>query len=325
MSENSNCSSYFCISPLMLLPNCSTRFSVFLRQNNNFVLYSNANEAFTHKHKQRLADNGISEVWLQQSHKQEYAEHVESYLGTVLEDESLPLESRAGALYGVASDFLRESFEDTMQTPGGKTVKRLEQVVTYASNMLKTPHGMKALGKFISHDYRTWTHCLNTMIYALAILQNWNFSDEALAEIGIGALLHDIGKTKIPLAILQKPGVLTKSERERIKTHPLQGVACLSQQSLPQAAIHCILFHHEKMNGTGYPTGLIDDEIPLAVRAITIADIYDALTSNRPYAKGRSSFEALQLMRNDMAEELDMQLFKDFVLLLNSSRLTASY
>ncbi|MFV0423532.1 HD-GYP domain-containing protein [Oleidesulfovibrio sp.] len=308
----------------MLLPDCSTQFSVFLRQDNKFVLYTNANEAFTHKHKKRLTDNGISEVWLQQSHKPEYTAHVESHLGSILKDDSLPIDSRAGALYGIAADFLRDAFEGTIPDAGEIIVRRMELVVAHALELLKTQHGIKALGKFISHDYRTWTHCLNTMLYTLGMLQNHNLTEEALAEIGMGALLHDIGKTKIPLAILQKTESLTKSELEYIKTHPLMGVACLPQQNLPQAAINCILFHHEKLNGTGYPTGLAGEEIPFAVRAVTIADIYDALTSNRPYAKGRPPFAVLQLMRSEMAEELDMQLFKDFVLLLSNAGMTAS-
>jgi HD-GYP domain-containing protein (c-di-GMP phosphodiesterase class II) len=314
---------YFSVSPLMLLADNAALFSVYLRQGNNFVLYTHAGEMFTHRHKQRLAENGVTEVWLKESQRHAYTAHVEQHLGNVLADDSLPAEARAGALYGIASDALQDVFaQHGAGALPADTARRARQLVEHIISFLKVPNGITALGRFNAHDYHSWTHSLNTTFYTLGILQSYGLPDESMAHIGLGAMLHDIGKAEIPSSILLKPGPLTASERQCINTHPLMGVTRLAQTELPQTTLNCILLHHEKLDGSGYPSGIGGTAIPLAVRAVTVADIYDALASERPYAAARPPFAVLQLMRGEMADELDMDVFKNFVLMLSNAGLT---
>ncbi len=117
---------------------------------------------------------------------------------------------------------------------------------------------------------------------------------QSLLDIERGALLHDIGKIGIAEDILQKNGPLTEEEMEIIRYHPLIGFAMIEEFSFLQGAAEIILFHHERYDGSGYPFGLEAEEIPLSARLFSLADTIDAITSDRPYRKGRSFEEALE-------------------------------
>jgi putative two-component system response regulator len=117
--------------------------------------------------------------------------------------------------------------------------------------------------------------------------------EEDLAALRVGSLIHDIGKVAVPDGILLKPGPLTAGERIIMDQHPIVGESiCAPLESL-RNALPIIRHHHERMDGSGYPDGLCGDEIPLLARILQVADIYDALTSNRPYRKALSPEEAL--------------------------------
>jgi putative nucleotidyltransferase with HDIG domain len=140
-------------------------------------------------------------------------------------------------------------------------------------------------------------------------------------EYGLGALLHDVGKAKIPKRILNKRGPLTQAEREIIKEHPVHGVSMCAHLPMTQNTINCILFHHETLDGAGYPAGIKGDNVPMPVRIISLSDIYDALTSERPYAEAMQPYEALSLIRNEMRENVDMNIFKRFVAVLSGAEI----
>jgi len=129
-----------------------------------------------------------------------------------------------------------------------------------------------------------------------------------LIDIERGALLHDIGKIGIPETILQKKEALTEEEMEIIRYHPLIGFAMIEEFSFLQGAAEIVLFHHEKYDGTGYPFGLIGEEIPLSARLFSLADTLDAITSDRPYRRGRSLEEALQEIEKCRGSQFDPEL-----------------
>ncbi|GFM36975.1 HD-GYP domain-containing protein [Desulfovibrio psychrotolerans] len=322
MSAPSGEGGFFSVSPLMIFPSVMGSFSVYLRQGSEYVLYTGAEEVFTERHKRVLYENGVREVFVRQKHKESYTRYVEENLGHILLDDSIPLRERAGLFYKVSAEALEDVFESRLPGKvGEEQYDRIHSFVNQAVRFLCLENSLKAVGEFIAHDYKTYTHCVNVFVYTTTLLQTYGLDEEMLVRCGIGAMLHDVGKTRIPRLILNKPGKLDPDERRIISKHPTLGLASCTRMPLAQEAMNIILFHHEKMNGSGYPAGLMAEEIPLPVRVVTIADIYDALTSDRPYADARRPFEVLELMRATMAQDLDMEVFKRFIMMLSGARL----
>jgi HD-GYP domain-containing protein (c-di-GMP phosphodiesterase class II) len=307
---------------MMLFPNAMGSFSVYLWQGNDFVLYTRSGQTFTEKHRQTLYNNGVKEIYVQSEDKPHYEKYIEENLGSILTNEALPLEDRSRVFYEASSSVVQSVFSNKL--PGALSsayFNRVSAVVENSIRFLSSGHSLSTLGPFISHDYKTYTHCIHVFIFLVAILNTYDLDEPEIFECGLGAILHDLGKTKIPKNILNKRGALTLGEREIIESHPMHGVSICSLLPLSQNTINCILFHHEKMDGSGYPAGLRGDDIPLPVRAIAIADIYDALTSARPYADAMAPYEALKLMRHKMHKELDMDVFKRLVAVLGGANM----
>jgi len=130
-----------------------------------------------------------------------------------------------------------------------------------------------------------WTrgHAARVMGLSTAVAQTLGWDDARLARVRLGSLLHDVGKLSLPAELLGKPGRLTREELEQVKRHPTAGARLLA--SVPRAlpALPCVLYHHERWDGHGYPAGLAGPNIPSDARLVGIADAFDAMTSDRPY------------------------------------------
>jgi putative nucleotidyltransferase with HDIG domain len=138
----------------------------------------------------------------------------------------------------------------------------------------------------------------------------------------VGALLHDVGKIVVPTVILTKPGPLTDEERRIMERHALAGAELLSDVEFPWDVLPIIRNHHERWDGRGYPDQLAGEDIPLAARILCIADVYDALTTDRPYRKAFTREKALEIMRSD-AGAFDPALFAEFSGLITAESLAA--
>ena len=135
-----------------------------------------------------------------------------------------------------------------------------------------------------------------------------------------GALLHDIGKINTPIEILRKTNKLLPKEFEEIKKHPDMGVQLLSGITLPWDVAPLIRHHHEKSDGRGYPSGLSGDSIPMGARVIAVADVFDALTSERPYRPAHSPSSALEIMKDEMSSSFDLLALDAFVELVEGGQ-----
>jgi putative nucleotidyltransferase with HDIG domain len=124
--------------------------------------------------------------------------------------------------------------------------------------------------------------------------------EDQLQHLEIGGYLHDIGKIGVRDNVLLKPGTLTAEERHMIEQHPRIGLDILAPVELPRQVLDFVGSHHEKLDGSGYPERLQGDEITIVARVGAVADIYDALTTDRPYKTGYTPTEALEIMRRDV-------------------------
>ncbi|GJM79844.1 hypothetical protein HMSSN139_23400 [Paenibacillus sp. HMSSN-139] len=168
-----------------------------------------------------------------------------------------------------------------------------------------------------SMDHYLYRHSLNVCVYTLLLGQLHGYTKDELTVLGLGALLHDIGKTKLPLELLTKPSRLTDEEFEMIKRHPDFGFKMLKDEpGIPLLSAHCAYQHHEKIDGSGYPRGIRGNEIHEYARWIAITDAYDAMTTHRSYRKAMLPHQALEVLYTGCGhwyEKPKLELFRDRV------------
>ena len=168
------------------------------------------------------------------------------------------------------------------------------QAFPLSSQLTSEPHELRALaGRYFAHDFEGQIHARNVARLALRIASGFALVREDLVAIAVGATLHDIGKLTVPAAVLETPGVLTSAEWALVRTHPARGDLLVSPHVRHPVVRSVIRWHHERVDGAGYPDGLRGDEIPLPARIVAVADAYEALVAARPYSAPRPPADAL--------------------------------
>ena len=167
-----------------------------------------------------------------------------------------------------------------------------------------------------SKDAYTHGHCERVADYACAIATDVGLEETSLFWFRVGALLHDVGKIIVQSDILNKPSTLTPEERRIMERHPVAGAELLADVEFPWDVIPMIRGHHERWDGHGYPDGQAGDDIPLAARILCVADVYDALTSDRPYRAAFEPAEALRVMHADSGRMFDPDILARFLRLM---------
>lgn len=167
-------------------------------------------------------------------------------------------------------------------------------------------------------DHTTRKHADKTVHYALILAQRLKMNEREIEDVRRAAILHDIGKLGIPDKILFKKGPLTKEEFKVIKQHPRIAAEIMSVADFLKSSIPYVLYHHERYDGTGYPEGLKAEEIPLGARIISVVDVYEALTSDRPYHKPMTKQEAIVEIQDNAGSQFDPAIVKEFIDLLKA-------
>lgn len=163
-------------------------------------------------------------------------------------------------------------------------------------------------------DNYTFLHCVDVCIYSVVTSKALGMNDDDIHELALAAILHDVGKCKVPLEILNKPGRLTYEECEIMKRHAINGLEIANQlPGLNEKIARIICQHHEKWDGSGYPLGLKSYDIELGARIISIADVYDALTANRIYRKRFMPHEAAEYLMAQNESQFDSRIIKHFI------------
>ncbi|MGE5405764.1 MAG: HD-GYP domain-containing protein [Candidatus Saccharibacteria bacterium] len=165
-----------------------------------------------------------------------------------------------------------------------------------------------------SHDDYTFSHCVSVCVLAIMTGITMGYSEQRLKEIGIGALLHDIGKVRIDKDILVKPGELTDEEYNEVKCHPEYGFDILrTYDDVPLLSAHIAFQHHERWDGKGYPRRLTAEEIHEYARIVSVADVYDALMADRPYRPAYSVNQAVTIISRMSGTQFDPRVLNALV------------
>ncbi len=279
-----------------------------------FVLYNSAQTPFDHETRERLLDHSVDVLYLHKEDQEAYDDYVEQHISAIIRDDLLPPEEAGELVYRSSSHVMQDVFEDPRS---GKNLRRTQNMVeAMVLSIIKDPDALWHMTAMASHDYYTYTHCVNVSLFLVATSERLlGINDQkTLEQIGLGGMLHDIGKSQVPAEILAKPGKLTDEESEKIKEHPLLGLQITAaHMKLRPTSSRIVRSHHEHFNGAGYPDRLTGDAIPQVARLANIVDVYDALTTNRTYAAASKPYEALELMLTRMKEEFDFEMLSAFV------------
>jgi HD-GYP domain-containing protein (c-di-GMP phosphodiesterase class II) len=185
---------------------------------------------------------------------------------------------------------------------GRPAIRRAKRVVQpIVDSLLKNEYSVVGLTAIKNHDEYTYAHCVNVGILSIAIGHSLGFSRSDLANLGLGALLHDVGKLTIPIEVLAKPGRLDPEEWTLMHRHPLEGVKTVTRMpglsTLTIDVLDICLYHHRRMDGSGYPEVVPGRVPPPMARIVAVADCYDAMTTHRSYrARPFTGYEALHTL-----------------------------
>jgi len=229
---------------------------------------------------------------------------------TGLADE-LPIAKR---LYTEALDHVK-GFVDDVRRGTDIDVRAAEPLVhNFIESVFRNESAAVTLFKLRGFDEYTYTHSINVSLLAVLLGKHLGLDRPTLLQLGLAGMYHDVGKARIPEAILNKPGKLTDAEFNVMKSHPLEGYRLLAdKKDLNPEIARAVVEHHERHDGSGYPRGLRGEDIGLFSRVIGIVDVYDALTSRRVYKEPMAPSKALGLMYQWRDRDFPPQAIENFI------------
>jgi HD-GYP domain-containing protein (c-di-GMP phosphodiesterase class II) len=220
----------------------------------------------------------------------------------------------AGYVYQETSNLVRSFMEDVCL---GKTITveiAKKAVAQCVDSILQAPDALLWMTQLKNRDLYTSQHSMNVCILAIALGRQLNLSIKELNNVGLCGMMHDMGKMSVPLEVLNKPGKLEPDELKIMQSHPELGWKLLmSSSDMFVGAIDVAHSHHERLDGTGYPRKLTAQMITPYTRIVAIVDMYDAITSDRVYQKGRTHLDAINIMTSMCGTHLDSGLTYKFI------------
>lgn len=209
----------------------------------------------------------------------------------------------------VMSMFLEARMGKTVDTDGAKRL-----VDEISDSVTRNPHALISLARLKTADDYTYMHSVAVCAMMVALARQLGLDEAQTRSAGLAGLMHDLGKALMPMDVLNKPGKLTDAEFAVIKSHPVEGrKLLLASGNADDIVLDVCLHHHEKTDGSGYPKGLKADAISIFAKMGAVCDVYDAITSNRPYKAGWDPAESLRKMAEWAHGHFDALVFQAFV------------
>lgn len=293
-------------------------FNLFLPAGKGKLLFfRSTNLEFTNEHRLRLIDNNIRRVYVRAQEQRKYQHYLEQHLPEVLANPEIAPTKKADLLYTVSSQVVKDCLDEPRAaTIVPRTRKMAEGTVDF---VLRSEQSLGQLATLMATDYYTYTHSINVAVFAVALAHKLGLSRDEVNEFALGALLHDLGKSEVPVEILNKRGPLDNEEMLKVREHVVIGERLLRGNGrLGAVAMLAVKQHHEKIDGTGYPRGLATEQVHLFGRIAAIADCFDAMTTNRSYQQAMSAYDALHLMKTRLSPQFDQGLLETFIRMLRA-------
>jgi HD-GYP domain-containing protein (c-di-GMP phosphodiesterase class II) len=219
-------------------------------------------------------------------------------------------------LFDTGKEFTTEILEETIEGCRDSVESMVDVIKDYSVSEVRN-----LIGSLSFHDFYTYDHSINVSMYCITLYQSYNpeATKEETTMVGLGGLLHDLGKIKIPTHIINNPGKLSDEDFQQIQKHPeyggdlLEEVACQCGGDVNWNIIRRVVMeHHENVNGTGYPNKLKGDQIHIFAKITAIADFFDAITTKRSYHEALTMEDALKVMARSVDKKIDGRLFNMF-------------
>nr|NJM02006.1 HD domain-containing protein [Desulfobacula sp.] len=299
------------IDPLLINADCLVDFSIYERQPCQDGRYRFrcllVDSASIPKDRLMGLLKSWGKVYIHNDQIKQYHQYLKDNLAYILKHDEIDVVKKTDTLISLSRDVVKESFECNFSFPGmaRQSIENAQRLISQAVEFISDIKSLNGLVNLIGHDYETHTHSIKvgwlmaTFIHANQELFNFDKALDLkpfLVQAAVAGLLHDIGKIKIPPNILNKNGKLDNLEYIIIQSHTAYSASLLFDMDISKHTMQAILYHHENEDGSGYPTGLSREQIPLIAKICHIADVFDALTSRRHYKEPKTPFEALKIM-----------------------------
>lgn len=293
-----------------VVPHVALQLDLYIQDpsTKEYRLYCDADYPVTEEDLARLRAKGVSRLYISSSDRDRYQQYLRKIaFADDSQGESIDASVRAGALGPIVRDLMSEAFSqrDTNKT----TEVAVHLGGQLAGLVCETNFAVGDLTRVISHDYATFTHSANVAIYCAILAKYLGYSAQEIQEITTGGLLHDLGKLKVDLRILNKPGKLDDFEFRAVKQHPTLGFSQLTDRTdLNFGQLMMVYQHHERLDGRGYPVGLPEQEIHPWAKICSVVDVFEAFTSHRPYRLPMPKSVAITVMRKDAGTAFDREI-----------------
>ncbi len=298
----------------LLRPDVVPDVNFFVKRGTSYRKFRDRKDKFTPFELENLVKAGIERLFTTKEESPLVRDYLESYLTTPPHNQHIPIEAQVGLLRSHSIKLTEDIFED----PSPKNIRKGMKVVSNFINVLvRDPKSFYYLSSLSSHDPYTYQHSVGVGLNSIALAKKLGFnSEEDLLDIGVAGLLHDIGKTKVDPKIINKPGKLDRTEWAVMVQHSDWSYDIVKDNTdLNERVKLAMRHHHEDMDGNGYPSQMPGPEISKFARIVSIADIFNALTTDRTYSQAMSPFEALKMMQDKMSHKFDHDYFKNLILI----------
>jgi putative nucleotidyltransferase with HDIG domain len=279
-----------------------------------YLLFKSKASVWNDSDFQKLINTDVDCLFIKFKSPKQHHDFLQEKLRTILSRPQVPIERKARVLYEIADPIISQAFK----TPG--SVELIQSAGDYAKSciqFLNSKGSLPELIKLSSESLTEHSHALHVSVYSVALAKKIGFQEHSqLFALGMGALLHDIGKSKLEATILNKPGELDDREWQLMRQHPEMGETILkAHEFVPALAKKIVAEHHERVNGKGYPKGI--KGLHMFSKIVGITDCFNTLISDRAYANAMEPYEALRFMVQTMKAEFDPNLLQQFILMLS--------
>jgi len=318
-------SDYLPISVATLLPSACVGLDLYQQGGDlkSFVLYREKSLPLVPQDLRKLYERGVRRLFIEKSARAKYQKYLRHLTTMSAEDESVPMSTRLGAMNEVVCDVLTNSLGASDAKVAVEATQRMGVVV--AETVSSSRFAFQDLMNVLKHDYTTFTHSANVAFYNAVLAERLGYTKEEISQIAMGGLLHDIGKLEVDEDILCKPGKLDAAEYREVKKHPLNGFRKLALRTeVAFGQLMMVYQHHERIDGRGYPVGCAGDEIHTWAKQCAVVDVYEALTSLRPYRPPMPNTKALEIMHRDCGTAFDPEILACWTTIIQNDLIPSS-